>query len=240
MPGEDLPVIVGGMQPMTTLDFEGHISAVLFLQGCPYNCRYCHNPDLIPTQCEDPLDTAEIMEMLKKRQGFLDAVVFSGGEPTLQDGLGEAAARIADLGYDIALHTNGFSPSRLHGLLESGAIDYVAMDVKAPFDTYESITRVSGSGQNTRDSIEVLVKSGVAHEFRTTWHPALVSEDDLLDIARYVADAGADAYYVQEFRTEGCRDEELNFSPLIPVTFPDDLRHTLDGMFPTFGLRGDF
>lgn len=227
------------MQPMTTLDFPGHLSAVLFLQGCPYNCRYCHNQDLIPSQRDDVLDSAEVLDMLTERHGFLDAVVFSGGEPTLQDGLADTAAMLSDLGYDIALHTNGFSPSRLKSVLAGGHIDYVAMDVKALFDDYEAITRVPRSGEGTARSVDVVIESGVPHEFRTTWHPELVDEQSLLKIAEYVADRGAEAYYVQAFRADGCPDEELNSSPLIPAHLSDATRRALKEMFPVFGVRGE-
>ena len=104
---------VGGMTPLTSIDFPGGLAAVLFLQGCPWRCGYCHNPELLPARGPVELDWAQVTAFLQRRRGLLDAVVFSGGEPTAQAALPEAIARVKAMGYRIGLHSGGMYPARL-------------------------------------------------------------------------------------------------------------------------------
>ncbi|MCU7809345.1 MAG: anaerobic ribonucleoside-triphosphate reductase activating protein, partial [Candidatus Thiodiazotropha sp. (ex Semelilucina semeliformis)] len=99
------PLKVGGLVPMTTVDYPGCLSAVIFCQGCPLRCRYCHNSDLLPREAEATIPWREILDFLKRRQGLLDAVVFSGGEPTQQRALPDAIAEVSAMGFKIGLHT---------------------------------------------------------------------------------------------------------------------------------------
>ena len=115
MPGTQLKV--AGLTPMTTVDFPDRLAAVVFCQGCPLRCRYCHNPELLPRKSEQLIPWPEILDFLRQRQGLIDALVFSGGEPTQQRALPQAIAEARALGYEIGLHTAGVYPQRLKQLL---------------------------------------------------------------------------------------------------------------------------
>jgi len=229
---------VGGFEPLTTVEWRGRLSAVVFLQGCPWRCRYCHNAELAPLTAPGMTPWAEVFERLRARRGFLDAVIFSGGEPTLQSELPEALREVADLGFEVALHTNGYDPAALQRALDSDAVDLVALDVKAPFDDYPTITQVPASGAPARESARLLLASGVAHELRTTWHPALLSRDQLRTIARELADEDARAWVLQLFRPEGCPVRWLRESVALPARVDEELRAELAAIIPGFEVRG--
>ncbi len=228
---------VGGLQLLTTIDWVGRLAAIVFLQGCPWRCRYCHNRELTPLTAPGMTPWPDVLAQLSERQGFLDAVIFSGGEPTMQSALPDAIRDVADLGFEVALHTNGYAPAALQEALETGQLSFVAMDVKAPFDVYEDITTIPVSGRGPEQSVDLLIASGVPHEFRTTYHPALLSTDDLRQIGRDLAARGAQAYYIQKFRREGCPSPGLKQSVLLPAKLPEDLLEEFGRIFRTFAVR---
>ncbi len=206
---------VGGLTPLTTTDYPGCLAAVVFCQGCPWSCGYCHNPHLQPVGQTSQLEWDRVLAFLKRRIGLLDAVVFSGGEPLLQAGLEQAIRDVRDLGFKAGLHTGGAYPSRLERLLP--LLDWVGMDLKAPFDDYPRITGVPGSGAKALAGARLLLESGVAHEFRTTFHPSLLERAEVLQLAEALAGLGAKRYVLQEFRGQGCADPALAaFSPSDP------------------------
>ncbi len=168
---------IGGFVPFTTIDYPGKLAAVFFCQGCPWRCGYCHNPHLIPAMSSEVVPWQEIEALLRGRFGLLDAVVFSGGEPTMQARLPDAIKSIRDMGFKVGLHTSGPYPERLRECLP--LLDWVGMDLKAPFDEYERITGVAGSGEAARQSAELLRQSGVPHQFRTTLDPFLLENGRL-------------------------------------------------------------
>jgi len=193
---------IGGHTPYSATDYPGCFAAVVFCQGCPWRCRYCHNPHLLSTGSPSAVEWGNVMKFLERRQGLLDAVVFSGGEPTLQKDLAEAARAVKGLGFKVGLHTAGVYPERLHKLLP--LLDWVGMDIKAPFSDYEHITGVTDSGWKARTSARWILDSGVDYEFRTTVHSALLSQDALALLGRELAAMGVQHYVLQEFRQQGC------------------------------------
>lgn len=160
----------------------------------PLHCGYCHNPELIDPRTEAPLDWADIRAFLQQRRGLLDAVVFSGGEPTLQADLAETLAEVRALGFKVGLHTAGPYPRRLAELLPR--LDWIALDIKALPADYPAITGVLGSGEAAWESLRLVLGSGVAHEIRTTVPPDW-SADRLAAVARGLAEAGVRHYAVQ-------------------------------------------
>ncbi len=204
----DFALRVGGFVPHSSTDYPGALAAVVFCQGCPWRCGYCHNPHLIPTDTTTAHSWTAILALLERRRGLLDAVVFSGGEPTLQRGLADAMREVRALGFKVGLHTAGAYPERLRALLH--LCDWVGLDIKAPFARYDALTGAPGSGERVRASLAILVASGVAHECRTTVHRALHGLDDLMDLPDALLVDGAECYVLQPFRAEGCRDAVLN------------------------------
>lgn len=197
-------VAVGGLAPFTTIDFPGRLAAVVFLQGCPWRCGYCHNPHLLarePAASGAP-SWQQVLGWLHTRRGLLDGVVFSGGEPLLQRGLPEALAQVRELGFATALHTGGAYPDRLRTALP--LLDWVGFDVKAPFEDYGRITG-AGGGDAARESLGLLVASGVAHEVRCTVDPVLMTAENVERMSRQVAGMGEGNLILQPVRRDGQR-----------------------------------
>jgi pyruvate formate lyase activating enzyme len=156
---------VGGLTRCSASDYPGKLAAVVFCQGCAWRCGYCHNAELQSAHGRAEIAWPEVVAFLERRRGLLDAVVFSGGEPTLQRGLAHAMRAVKALGYLVGLHTAGIVPSRLEMVLP--LLDWVAMDVKAQFAAHERVTRVRGSGARAERSLRLIRASGVACEFHT-------------------------------------------------------------------------
>ena len=223
---------VGGFTPYSTIDYPGYFAAVVFFQGCPWRCRYCHNPHLLPTGTPPAIEWDSVMKFLERRQGLLDAVVFSGGEPTLQKDMDEAVCAVKALGFKVGLHTAGIYPERLRKLLPQ--LDWIGMDVKMPFSDYERLTGVIDSGKKARTSTRWILDSGVDCEFRTTVHSALLSQDALDTLGIELAAMGVQRYVLQEFRRQGCPTS-------LPETAPDylhcDTVERMNRQFQRFSVR---
>jgi pyruvate formate lyase activating enzyme len=199
------PVVVGGFTPLTTIDYPGELSAVVFLQGCPWRCGYCQNNDLIACRTQSSIPWQNVIDFLDKRRRLLDAVVFSGGEPTLHANLAEAIQQVSAMGFKVGLHTAGIYPNRLQKILP--LVDWVGMDIKSAKTEYESITGVRGSGERAWKSANLLLGSGVAHEFRTTVHQDMLSKEQLASLVDELSATGAEDYVIQECITKHCLDE---------------------------------
>lgn len=194
-----------GFIKQSLVDYPGEISTVLFTRGCNLRCPFCHNPDLL-IKPKNPIpvgiDIEEVLRFLKERRGFIDAVVITGGEPTLHSELIDDIKRIKALGYLVKLDSNGTNSSMLETLIREGLLDYVAMDIKAPvaYKRYEEACGKLSSADyfQIRNSIHLLNHlSDVQVEFRTTVVPLLHSPQDIENIARYIE--GADRYTLQQF-----------------------------------------
>ena len=150
---------IGGITPLTTIDFPGRLAAVLYGQGCPWRCGYCHNPELLDATTPATVPWPEVLAFLQSRQGLLDGVVFSGGEPTLQAALPAALAQVRALGFQTALHTGGMYPERLQALLP--LLDWVGLDIKGPLHAYDAITGDPGRGKRAWETLQLAVKRGI-------------------------------------------------------------------------------
>lgn len=160
---------ISGLTPMSTVDYPNHLAAVLFTQGCPLRCGYCHNPHLIPScNKSDQIEWCSVIEFLKKRVGFLQAVVFSGGEPTMQSVLPEAIKQVKDMGYKIGIHTSGIYPGKIEKILSD--IDWIGLDVKALPENYERVTGRKGISANVDKTLKMINRSSIEHEIRITVH----------------------------------------------------------------------
>ena len=160
---------IAGLQKMTLLDFPGRVACTVFLQGCNFRCPFCHNRDLLPGKGEALMDDQQLLAFLKKRQGLLDGVCITGGEPTLREALPELLQSIKALGYAVKLDTNGAHPEVLKAVVEAGYVDYVAMDIKNSPDLYGKTAGMQESlFGKVEESIRYLLAGNVDYEFRTT------------------------------------------------------------------------
>ncbi|MHB8253022.1 MAG: anaerobic ribonucleoside-triphosphate reductase activating protein [Acidiferrobacter sp.] len=222
---------LGGLVPWSSIDYPGHLAAVLFCSGCPWRCRYCHNSHLWDPQTG--ISWRTVQEFLGKRRGLLDAIVISGGEPLAQATAVQAALQeIREAGFGTALHTAGVSPRRLARLLP--LLDWVGLDVKGPWSRYAAITGRRSSGQTARAAIEVLLTSGTPHELRTTVHPNLLSHQDIVTLVTELVGLGAASVTLKDFRPAGCPDPNLN-NPYRPWLTPK-LRGELQAIMPKIVL----
>ncbi|MDA8189898.1 anaerobic ribonucleoside-triphosphate reductase activating protein [Acidiferrobacter thiooxydans] len=220
---------LGGLVPWSSVDYPGRQAAVLFVTGCPWRCPYCHNSHLWAG--EAGLSWAAVRGFLETRVGLLDAVVVSGGEPLAQATAVHAAlVEVRTLGFATALHTAGVSPRRLQTLL--GDLDWVGLDVKGPFSRYDAITAREGSGAAARASVEAVLRSAKPHELRTTVHPELLSDDDLLTMLRELVAMGARSVTLKNFRPTGCPDARLaaTYRPWLKPELATELRAIMPGV----------
>ena len=184
---------IAGLVKNSFVDYPGYIAAVLFVPGCNMDCWYCHNRAL--WKRGELLDTAEVEAFLMKRRGFLDGVVVSGGEPTLQSDLALFVRRMKDMGYRVKLDTNGLRPDVVEALLPE--LDYIAMDLKTPPGEMNRVVSFHLDDAPIWRTAELVMKSGVDYEFRTTFMPQLTA-DDIAAIAQRVT--GAKRYALQQYR----------------------------------------
>lgn len=193
-------VEIKGLEKFAPLDFPGFISSTIFLGGCNFRCPYCHNADLVlrpeslPTM---PLDY--FVSYLDSRQGWLEAVCISGGEPLLQEDLEVLCRVIKDRNLLVKVDTNGSLPERLKELIGKKLVDYVAMDIKAPLRRYAQVVHAAVAEEDISRSIEIIRTAGLPYMFRTTVVPGLVSEEDLIEIAGMLR--GARVFQIQQFST---------------------------------------
>jgi anaerobic ribonucleoside-triphosphate reductase activating protein len=201
------PLRVGGLTPFSSVDWPGQLVAVVFVQGCPWRCGYCHNTPLQPRDGA-PAGApawADVLAWLPRRVGLLDGVVFSGGEPSCDPALGQAIAAVRALGLRAGLHTAGIYPQRLQALLP--LLDWVGLDIKAPLadgSLHDRVTGVRDSAKAVRHSLQALRDSGVDFECRTTAHPSLLGEADLLAVNAELAAAAVPRWALQIARSNGC------------------------------------
>ncbi|HAG11518.1 MAG TPA: anaerobic ribonucleoside-triphosphate reductase activating protein [Desulfotomaculum sp.] len=212
-------MLIGGYTRFSLIEYPGRICAVIFTKGCNFKCPYCHNPELVKS---DPRQTPalelEVLDFLKRRQGKLDGVVVTGGEPTIQANLIPFLEKIKKIGYPVKLNTNGSLPSVLKNIISLELVDYVAMDIKAPFDKYCSVTNSLVDLKKILQSISLIINSRLDYEFRTTLVKSLLTPEDILEISKTIK--GAKLYILQKFvpsklldpkflKEETYNDEEL-------------------------------
>lgn len=189
---------IHGLQKMTLLDFPGRVACTVFFGGCDMRCPFCHNAELLDGTAPAVMDDEELLIFLKKRQGLLDGVAFTGGEPLLQPELPELAAKIRDLGYPVKLDTNGTHPERLERMIKDGLVQYVAMDIKNSPERYaETAGRPDLDLTPVRESVSLLMNGTTDYEFRTTAVAELHDDRSFEQIGQWIR--GAKHYFLQKF-----------------------------------------
>jgi pyruvate formate lyase activating enzyme len=201
---------IKGFIKNTFIEYPGKIAAMVFLPECNFRCSFCFNPQLIFESDNIPdVDESEVFDFLEKQRKWIDALVISGGEPTLQKDLPDFIERVKKMSFLVRIYTNGTNPNMLKNLFNEKLIDSIAMDIKAPLteENYEKITNVKGFLENVKESISLIMNSGVDYEFRTTVVPGMHSEGDIEEISKYIKDANA--FVLQRFLPENVLDSKL-------------------------------
>ena len=193
---------LAGVQKLTLLDFPSVVACTVFTLGCNFKCPFCHNAHLVDGKCEDRIDEEKVISFLKQRQGILEGVVITGGEPLLHRDIGDFLFKIKELGYLVKIDTNGTNPSLLRELIEKKLVDYVAMDIKNSPEKYTLATgEVSIDMDAIEESKDLLLSGVVNYEFRTTVVKGIHTEESILSLAKWIA--SADKYYLQQFKNSG-------------------------------------
>jgi pyruvate formate lyase activating enzyme len=188
---------IGGIQKTSLLDYPGEVSAIVWTIGCNFRCPFCYNRDIVLGDVK-PIPTKEVFSFLEKRNGLLDALVISGGEPLLQDDIFDFCKKIKKMSYLIKIDTNGTFPEKLEDLIEKNLIDYVAMDIKAPRKKYDKLTNVKVDIKKIEESIKILQNSKIDYEFRTTYVPELLTKGDIIEIGKWLKHSKK--FYLQQFK----------------------------------------
>lgn len=234
-------LMVAGVTPYTAIDYPGQFSAVVFVQGCPWKCVYCHNPHMQPRRFDERFlhgDWDEVVGLLKRRQGLLDAVVFSGGEPTIDPALPDAIEEVKAMGFLVGLHTSGCYPEHLKAVVQK--LDWVGIDIKAPLSNGALYQKIVGREKGDHAAavsqcLDLLIEEKVPFECRTTVHPAYLSDESLITLARELKARGVSHYALQVYRCP--KELELPFEN-VGYEYPNkDVLATLEELFENFELR---
>ena len=190
---------IGGLLKNTMIDYPGKVSCGIFLAGCNFDCPYCHNPELVSgcSRRSSEFELDGIYRFIETRKGFLDGVVISGGEPTLQADLYDLCRHIKEMDYPVKLDTNGSRPQVLKRLIADGLVDYIAMDLKTDPAKYAAYIQSNCNVNAILSSIEIIMESAVSYEFRTTCVKPIVTAQIIENICRLIE--GARAYVLQRF-----------------------------------------
>ncbi|MEZ0448169.1 anaerobic ribonucleoside-triphosphate reductase activating protein [Cellulomonas sp. ICMP 17802] len=203
-----MTLAIAGLVPLSSCDWPGRLVATAFLQGCPWRCTYCHNVSILDPRVPGTVPWADVLDLLDRRHGLLDGLVFSGGEPTRQAELVDAAREVRDAGFGVGLHTAGAYPRRLAAVLP--LVDWVGLDIKAPARLYRAITRVGGpttSADAAFTSLRLVLDAGVDVQVRTTVDPTVLGDADVEELTAALADLGVRDHVLQEVRADGTSSE---------------------------------
>lgn len=228
---------IGGFQKLTLIDYPGKIATTVFTVGCSFKCPFCHNPELVIKSEFLPWEGVEeeFFAHLEKRKGKLDGVCITGGEPTIQPDIIEFIKKIKDIGYLVKLDTNGTNPNVLQKLYDLKLLDFVATDIKNAPDRYDETVGLRANMEKVKKSVAMIMSSGVPYEFRTTVVPGIHSEEDFNAVADWID--GADAYYLQEYRSGKTIDKNMDEITSGKSIDLDKIGEKIGKRFRKFGIR---
>lgn len=227
------PRSVAGVIPVSMVDWEGKLAAIIFLSGCNLRCPYCHNPELVTKNHVPAIPWEKVVDQLSEKKGWVDGVVITGGEPTIDEDLETMIAALREIGLPVKLDTNGTRPEVVKDLLDKSLIEFLALDLKASFAGYDGVTRVKGQADKVRKTIEYVLASGIDHEFRTTVVPGFVDANDILEMAEYLAARGAKRYFLQQFNPKIVLEPSVEMIKPFPPAYLTELAARCDKFLPT-------
>lgn len=227
---------IAGFQGLSLLDYPGKPCSIVFTQGCPFRCPYCHNPELIPVQPQTTKIAEEtVIRYLATHKNMLGGVCITGGEPTVQPGLRRFIEMVKELGLLVKLDTNGIHPESVRSFIADGLVDYLAMDLKHTWEKYQEVVRSGGAQtvENCRKTFGIIQDSGVDHEFRTTICPGVHAKGDFIEMAGYLKDG--EKYFIQETGFKKTLEKDLSSETRFRT---DDLMVKLRRQFPKLIIEG--
>ena len=229
-------MVFHGFQKMTMLDFPGNVACTVFTPGCNFRCPFCHNSLLVTRMNDNEIYTEDdILSYLKKRQGVIDGICISGGEPLMHDDIFDFVSKVKELGFLVKIDTNGSYPDKLRKLIDSGNIDYVAMDIKNCQGKYaETVAIPKFDFEPVRKSVQILLEGKINYEFRTTVVKEFHTPQDMVLIGELIK--GTDRYFLQHFiESEGNIQQGL--TPICKEEM-ENMRQTVSEYVKNAELRG--
>jgi pyruvate formate lyase activating enzyme len=233
-------MIIGGYQKLTLIDYPGHIATTVFTIGCSFRCPFCHNPELVLGTGGDPtlqkITERDFFEFLKKRKGKLEGVCITGGEPTIQPDIVKFIKKIKKLGYKVKLDTNGTRPDVLKKIIDAKLIDFIAMDIKNQPKKYNETTSTRFDIKRIKLSVDLIMRSRITYEFRTTAVPGIHTERDFLEMARWIK--GARSYWLQRYQEKKILNPNLKKKTRNHALNLEKIRGMITDNFGEVGIRG--
>lgn len=226
---------IAGIAPFTTIDYPEKLSAVVFLQGCNWNCIYCFNRELRQPESFRLITFDDFETFLDSRKGLLDSIVFSGGEPTLHNGLRNLMLFTKNKGFLIGLHTNGSFPNEINKIID--IVDWIGMDFKATDEKYGEICGAPVNTLKIFSSIDMIVNKSRNYEIRTTYNPSLLSNEDIIKMARTLAGRGVTKYRIQHYKTKNNQEWKELIKKYPKPWIKKETRNTLKELFVDFEER---
>jgi pyruvate formate lyase activating enzyme len=190
---------IGGFQKTSLLDYPDTISAIVWTVDCNFRCPFCYNKNLVFGKTE-LIPEEDILAFLEKRKNLLEGLVISGGEPLMQEDIVDFISKVKKLGYLVKIDTNGSYPEKLQELTDKKLVDYIAMDIKAPKKKYNKLSGIKTDLNKIQRSIDLIQKSGVEYEFKTTFPPKLLTSEDIIEIGKWLK--GSKRFYLQQFKND--------------------------------------
>jgi len=251
-------MLLGGLQKTTLIDFPGRVACTVFTVGCNYRCPFCHNKDLVTYDLFKKSDLEELkvedfFRFLQERRKIFDGVCITGGEPTIHKDLTQFCKRIKDLGLEVKLDSNGSNPKMLQKMIDKKLVNFISMDIKNPFNTYHKSMGVKGFEKFAKESVKIILQSGLEYEFRTTVVPTIHNKKVLVDLAKDLKKLSQSLaakhhspftihhsliYLLQTFRPMNCLDD--NFKKLKPFTDKEmkEFLSAVQKVLPNAKIRG--
>jgi len=229
---------IGGLQKVSLIDYPGRIAATVFIIGCNFRCPWCYSRELVlpeEIQNQPRIPEKDFFNFLEERKELLEGVTICGGEPTIHKELPNFIKQIKKMGYLVKLDTNGSNPQMLKKLISKDLIDYVSMDVKAPRERYEKVVGGKVNLKDIEKTIEILKKSNLDFEFRTTLVPTLIEKKDVLEIAQWIK--LAKRYYLQNFRPEKTIDPKFKKIKPYPQEYLIEIQKAISPFFEICQIR---
>lgn len=226
---------IGDIEKFSIVDWPNKIAAVVFMQGCPWRCPFCYNQSLQNANGEGGATWENLIHLLEHRKGIIDGVVFSGGEPLMQKNLPQAMETVKNMGFAIGMHTGGYNPEALKKVLPH--LSWVGFDIKSPLEAerYKTATGGIAEVEKVKESLHLLLSSGVNFECRTTCDPRILAPKDIYEIADTLSALGVKEYYIQKYRP--IESDKTTTDADCEQFFNVEIENYLRQKFAIFGIR---
>lgn len=238
-------MLIGGFQKTTLIDFPGRVASTVFTVGCNFGCPFCHNKDLVNLKnfkksSFKEISEEEIFQFLATRKGVLDGICITGGEPTIQEDLSLFCQKIKDLNLEVKLDTNGTRPNIIKKLIKDGLVDFISMDVKSDFENYQIASGTKYNIEKIKQSIKIIVRSKIDHEFRITIVPGIHNKENLLSLSSQLEDVDRNIFLVlQNFQPQNCLDAKFNKKKSFSSKKMSLMLKTVQRFLPKSKVRGE-